>query len=125
MLFTESDLIGTIRSLRKRDRAGVAPHLLYKEVSQRLPPQKLLGLLTLLRNNSTVAILGRNSFFDETGPLCIIDVPLDDEILKGRRWDRVTKEGHDYYCHVRIYILADGFPSSIANKGVVKRFLSR
>ena len=133
MSYSAEDLIATIRSLRREHihgmhsvgKAGVSPHVLYKEVSQRVSAQQLILLLHELRDRNVIIILGRQGFYEGRGPLCVVDLPLDEAFLRNWRWTRIVDEDEEYFHAIRIYIVADGLPSTVAKQGVVKRALAQ
>lgn len=127
MAYTTTALLGDIRAIQRKNihgmgeegRAGVSPYILYGEVSQRATRKKLLGLLHELRASNQILIVGR-----KTRPgsgMHVIEFPLDEAFFGCG----ACEVGEETFYPVRIYVIADGLPKSLARQGVIKRALAR
>lgn len=137
-MFKAIDLLKEIRAIRLSNipgmnpggAAGLSPRRLAQELRTRVSVSELLALLTTLREHGEIIILAREGFHEGYGPLCVINCPLDETFLmanqhRGDRWRRVLNDQEDYFTAVRIYVVADGLPKTLAKQGVVKRALAR
>lgn len=131
---TEFDLVREISSLRRnhihgmknQGRSGVALHLLWQSVSERICIDKLLLFIRKARDSGEVLIVGRKGFHEGRGPLVVVESELDQDFLVSeRRWKQGVEGNESYYHHLRLYIVADGLPSSLVKQSVVRRALER
>ncbi len=127
------DLIAEIR-LHRNDKvhnlcpggsAGLALRIIYRESSQRVTTTTLLALLSVEREKGTILIVGKKVLPTRGRLWSIIECPLDSGVLESRFWKRLADGTEECFADIRVYVLADGLPASIAGQGRVKRWLSR